>query len=128
MRKIVLSAVLNSIIIRVTPTQISHLKNLEELVLLNNEIDTINPVICQCTSLKKLFIGGKSLQNLPSCLSQMPNLEKLVIQSDSINNFMDEFKVFTQLKELTLFTYDASVRNNRMYRELQKSLPATRFD
>jgi Leucine-rich repeat (LRR) protein len=114
--------------IQLIPDEVGLLSGLEKLVLMNNSIDSINPKICNCLNLKQLYVGGKSLKSIPNCLSQMPRLEKLVVQSDSINNFMEDFKKFKNLKELTLYTYGNSIRDNKKYLELEKVLPNTKMD
>lgn len=113
--------------IRIIPDEISKLSNLEELVLMNNYIDSINPKICDCDNLKVFYIGGKSLKSIPKCLTEMDKLEKLVVQSDSINNFMDDFKAFSKLKELDLFTYGGTIRDNEKLAKLKESLPNTKI-
>ncbi len=110
------------------PDEVGLLSGLETLILMNNNIDSVNPKICNCLNLKKLYLGGKSLKSIPNCLSKMPRLEKLVVQSDSINNFMEDFKQFKNLKELTLFTFENSIRDNKKYLELEKVLPNTKMD
>jgi len=114
--------------IKTLPDEIYALPKLEKLVLINNLLDSISEKICECKTLKVLYIGGPSLKAIPSCLSALTNLEKLVVQSDSINNYMDMFSAFENLKELDLYTYKNSIRDNKKYIRLKQALPDTKMD
>lgn len=85
------------------PDGIGKLKNLEVLDLVDNDINEINPALCDCKKLKDLRIGG-TIQNLPDCLATLDDLTNLTIQSNTVNTLMDELRKFKTLKTAHFYT------------------------
>jgi len=95
---------LNEQKIKSIPDDIGKLKNLEILDLVDNDINEINPSICNCRKLKDLRIGGTAIQTLPGCLTSLDSLHNLTIQSNTVNDLMDELRKFKTLKTAHFYT------------------------
>jgi hypothetical protein len=94
---------LNEQKIKVIPDGIRNLKKLKWLEMVDNEIESINPAICECEQLEHIGIGGH-IETLPDCLTSLRNLRSLTIQSNTVNELMDELRKFRYLETAHFYT------------------------
>ena len=61
------------------PEEINKLKNLEELILIDNNLKTLPDSISELKSLRILDLSGNPIKTLPESLSNSSSLEKLLV-------------------------------------------------
>lgn len=101
------------------PNEISSLRNLETLDLLDNNLKAINPTICDCENLIELRVGG-NIQEIPDCLKKMKTLKHLSLQSTFANELLDELREFENIETAHFYLKTPDVDFNSMTEEETK--------
>jgi len=84
------------------PAEMCELEGITQLLIMNNEVETISPAIGKLTELKKLDLTGNNIKTLPPEIGQLANLETLRLGKNPIESFPEEIGNCTKLKTLVL--------------------------
>jgi Leucine-rich repeat (LRR) protein len=104
---------LNEQMIEIIPAEIVKAKRLEVLNLLDNNIKEIPQLICNCSNLKELRVGGH-IKEFPECLKRMKSLTHLSIQSNTVNDLMDELRNFENLETAHFYLKDGILDREKL--------------
>ena len=66
------------------PSEISHLRNLQELDLRNNQLRSVPPELGQLSSLQALYLHDNQLRSVPPELGQLSRLQALLLDSNQL--------------------------------------------
>jgi Leucine-rich repeat (LRR) protein len=83
-------------------TTLSLLPKLSHLLLDNNRLESVNPVICQATSLRVLNVSANLLPDLPSDMHLLQELEELDVSDNKIRALPCELGATQMLLSATL--------------------------
>ena len=101
------------------PDDISRLRNLQTINLLDNNLQAINPSICDCENLVELRVGG-NIPEIPECLKKMSTLKHLSFQSTQANELLDELLEFKNIETAHFYLKTRDVDFNSMTDEETK--------
>lgn len=88
--------------IRIIPKQIYLLKNLQELYLSFNGIESLPITIGRLKSLKKLNLSFNKIKKLPKSIGDLKSLEELVLQKNELQELPESIGNLDNLKRLFL--------------------------
>lgn len=89
--------------LRTLPEQLFELKQLEELVILNNQLTTLPEQIGELTQLRRLMVYGQQLTELPEAIGELTKLRALSVGQNRIRILPGRLFELTELRELNLF-------------------------
>lgn len=84
------------------PKEFKIMKNLNEIVLRNNEITEISQELFEIVKLRKLDLSYNYIVTIPIEISKLTNLKILNLENNQIYNFPKEMENLIKLKELYL--------------------------
>ena len=85
-----------------TQNKVYESKDVTELDLSDNELESLPSEICQLTSLKELDLSYNALSSLPSEIGQLTNLTSLNLDANSLSSLPAEISQLTSLTSLWL--------------------------
>ncbi|MCS6980365.1 MAG: leucine-rich repeat domain-containing protein [Flavobacteriales bacterium] len=106
------------------PEWLPSLKNLERLVLIRCEIDTVQTALRQLTRLKALDLSGNRLRAFPKELYHIRNLEYLALRDNQLTEIPENILFLNRLQTLDLRGNPILPENLRL---LQLALPRCRI-
>ena len=82
------------------PAEMCELEGLTQVLIMNNELETVSPAIGKLSELKKLDLTGNNIKTLPPEIGQLAMLETLRLGKNPIESFPEEIGNCTNLKKM----------------------------
>jgi Leucine-rich repeat (LRR) protein len=101
-RKLNSYKILKGNIIKTLPLELTKLKKLTSLFVLNCQLESLPASLCELRNLKELYIHNNPISELPKNIGNLKKLKYLNIRGTQIKQLPESFKELKNLKKLTI--------------------------